>query len=656
MHDVPWTLRGAFALVLAGLVALAVAAGGGSGEEATFGGTAPEAALEAAQADPIPYDGRSPAPLEGDQQRVLVELPRPALGELDDVPSMSPRAQRRYVASLEDEADALLSALEARGVQTRDVVRYARVWHGFAATVDAKDLPGLQSLGVRLRADRRLYPALSQPVAVGPLTRVDPPAGAPTVAVLAGGAAGREGYDAVSRDGSPEPVPGEAGGTALADELARLGVTPRVVRVSALRRAPGLATAEEFARADELLDGLEHVVDRNGDGDTADHEAVALVGVNAPYAGFADAPEAEAVAGAQRLGTLVVAPSGHEGAGSGAYGTVGSPGAGVVAVGVGPRTTPGAVARTRLTVGAVTVDGAALLAGAPPARELQAAPAGETALVGRLAVVEAGEHPAAAAADAAAAGAAAVLLAEPREDRALPAMPAGRVQVPVLGVTGDAAEAVLALRSGVPARARGVRYEPGDGDAASPAASTGPSFEGLRKPELMRSGVTVAGGRLVAGAAVAAAVVVAEAARRDEPDAARARQLLLEGAGGAAQEVPPAPQIAVGTPQVRQEDGSTGVTFTVGTFERRDPLGGAGTLLVPAERVDLTLREANGALVERLTPAGGERGVLPGEYAYTLRAAVVEELAGGSYVFRVTARAPRQKEPTVATSEPFEVS
>ena len=100
-----------------------------------------------------------------------------------------------------------------------------------------------------------------------------------------------------------------------------------------------------------------------------------------------------------------------------------------------------------------------LLAGAPPAGGLQTAgpveadrPAellagGRSPLRGRMAVVRAGDRPVARAAAAAAAGAAAVLLADPR-DRPLPAIPAGRVAVPVLGVTGAAAAAVLEQEAG----------------------------------------------------------------------------------------------------------------------------------------------------------------------------------------------------------------
>ena len=50
-----------------------------------------------------------------------------------------------------------------------------------------------------------------------------------------------------------------------------------------------------YARSDQILAGLERAVDPNGDGDTSDHVAVALIGVNAPYAGFTHTPEAQAV-------------------------------------------------------------------------------------------------------------------------------------------------------------------------------------------------------------------------------------------------------------------------------------------------------------------------------------------------------------------------
>ena len=137
----------------------------------------------------------------------------------------------------------------------------------------------------------------------------------------------------------------------------------------------------------------------------------------------------------------------------------------------------------------------------------------------------------------------------------------------------------------------------------------------------------------MAGAGVAAAAVAAEAAKAGETDAARPARAAagrLRPLARAAGEPPAPPDVPVGTPEVRRERGSTGVEFTVGTFDRGDPAAGRGTAIVPALVLELTL-ERDGVLVERLTPPGGERGVLPGEYAYTLPASVVRDLQPGRY-------------------------
>jgi hypothetical protein len=57
--------------------------------------------------------------------------------------------------------------------------------------------------------------------------------------------------------------------------------------------------------------------------------------------------------------------------------------------------------------------------------------------------------------------------------------------------------------------------------------------------------------------------------------------------------------------------------------------------------------------VRRLTPPGGARELLPAEYGYTLQASVRRGLQKGTYRFRATARAPRQRRATVALSPRF---
>jgi hypothetical protein len=91
-----------------------------------------------------------------------------------------------------------------------------------------------------------------------------------------------------------------------------------------------------------------------------------------------------------------------------------------------------------------------------------------------------------------------------------------------------------------------------------------------------------------------------------------------------------------------------GVRLTVGAFERGPP-----TKIVSADRLELELLEGE-KVVRRLTPPGGARELLPAEYGYTLERAVLENLRAGTYRFRATARAPRQRRATVVLSEPFE--
>ena len=263
------------------------------------------------------YDGRSPSESGGNALRVLVELPRPALADRDDLDALSEAEQRAYVRSLEREGTALRSALGARGVELRDAVPFGRTWDGFAATVDSSDLAALSSLGVRARPVRRFYPATSEPI---PVPGTPKPATAvldshEPIAILDTGAQA-PGYDALDRDDDPSPgadvrspARRETTGDALAQIVTAAGERTLTIRVAGY----GPNRQEIHGTTDTLLAGLERAVDPDGDGAVDDAVRVALVGVNAPYAAFADSAEAQAVRGAGKLGTLVVAPAGNEG-------------------------------------------------------------------------------------------------------------------------------------------------------------------------------------------------------------------------------------------------------------------------------------------------------------------------------------------------------
>jgi hypothetical protein len=520
----------------------------------------------------LPFDGRSPVEPAAKRMRVLVELRRPSLATRMRARKLDAAAQRAYVASLGDEARALESALEAKGVRLRHPVLLARVWNGFAATVDAGDLPQLRALGLRAEPVRRFYGAASSGATAGKAAG-SAPAAKPAVALLdsgvdvrAPGLSGRvvRGYDAVGSRG----LPGRHG-TQMAQILAQ-GLGPNggkilSVRVAGLQRDKRSGARVELGTTDQLLAGLERTVDPNGDGDTSDHVPIALVGVNSPYAGFADSPDAVAAGAARALGTLVVAPAGNEGRGGGAVGTVGSPAAAPGVVAVGALDGGGGPALPSVRIGLATGEGRALLRGtvlgggatgalrAPVAnlagpsqenprergRALGGTPLEYFAVDakprarGRVAVVPArtpsGSGPSIAARAAAAAetGAAALIVCEPDAARPLFAIPAVSPSIPVIGLRGEAASRALDLTGsdgGLAFVSKPDAQTAPKPVAPAPSSSRGPTYSLAPKPDLAAPGTARIGGRLVAGTSVAAAraaaaVAVARARnRRLKPD------------------------------------------------------------------------------------------------------------------------------------------
>jgi hypothetical protein len=150
-----------------------------------------------------------------------------------------------------------------------------------------------------------------------------------------------------------------------------------------------------------------------------------------------------------------------------------------------------------------------------------------------------------------------VILADPR-NRPLAALPAGRVGVPVVGVTGAGARALLAVAPGSTMRFGPTRFGdtgPAPAAAASgragaaavaggalrpaPASATGPTVAGLPKPDLAAPGgaVTILPGGAAAetgGTAIAAARIAATAAQlahaRPDLDPATLKAALMASA------------------------------------------------------------------------------------------------------------------------------
>ena len=114
-------------------------------------------------------------------------------------------------------------------------------------------------------------------------------------------------------------------GPPAANGIAR-GATVLPIRVAGWQ-PDGSGGFALYSRTDQLIAGLERAVDPNADGDAHDAARVALVGVTAPYAAFADDPAARAVDGALGLDTLVVTPAGNDGPAGPAFGSISGPGA-----------------------------------------------------------------------------------------------------------------------------------------------------------------------------------------------------------------------------------------------------------------------------------------------------------------------------------------
>jgi subtilisin family serine protease len=327
----------------------------------------------AAQAWQAVFGDRAKPAAQG-EQRVLVVLASPSLA--DRIAALErearPREQRRWTAEAEGAQKLLLAGLRERGIRvSRDRV-FTRTFNGFSAVVTPRALAELErATGVAgVYPVRTVYPASVtaslRPDAVG--RAPDAPVSLPgfdgsgvRVALLDTGVERRHpylrgrvlrGFDLVDgdRNVSPEAKPDEPGvlethGTRMAGLVVGrdgpggiTGVAPGAkvlpVRVLGWEQVDDGGYAV-LGRGDILLAGLERAVDPNQDGNVADRVPIALAPVSEPYAAFVDSPEARAVAGAARLGTLVVAPAGNDGRSGTRFGALSAPGSAPDALTVG---------------------------------------------------------------------------------------------------------------------------------------------------------------------------------------------------------------------------------------------------------------------------------------------------------------------------------
>ena len=569
-------------------------------------------------ASPVSWQGlvgggqRSPVSVG---QRMIVVMKTPSLADriVAHGGIASATREQAWTSSVLAQQRLLRSRLEVQGVEIHPEFNFARVLAGFSAALDATAI----SLLERDSAVQGVYPvrvaypasvssdalerrALASPVGDADLSLAGYDGRAVTIALLDTGVdrlhpslvgSVSRGVDIVdpSGDTSAQAPPGRPGdverhGTELAGILvgdrgppAAHGVA-RGASVLPIRIAgwqpDGRGRYAVYSRTDQLIEGLERAVDPNGDGDAHDAVRVALVGVAAPYAAFADDPAARAVAGAVGLNTLVVAPAGNDGPAGPGYGSISGPGGSPAALTVGAADLRAKTQLVRVSLRSglqVVLDRALPLSGelAPTSaftssiaapglvrrRASFALPSsyftrdGLSLVAGRAALVPAGRSPASTARSAAQAGATAVLLYGAQ-------LPVGGVPldddtpVPVASIPSSVAVRLLAtiVRGHDAAVSIGAGHDE-DNDAAmtvAPFSSTGLAYDGRVKPDVVASGVSIAttepradpgrsttygtvNGSSAAAASVAgAAAVLAEA--RPSLSAAELRSVLVGSA------------------------------------------------------------------------------------------------------------------------------
>jgi len=482
-------------------------------------------------------------------QRMIVVLRAPSLAErMAHVTSPTNAQERRWTSQAYAAQHAVLTMLSAHGLGVHPDYTYARVLDGFSAPLDPRAValldadPAVRGIyPVRAAFPATISASSAPPEASPPIALPGFDARGVTIALLDTGVDRGQPYlhghvargvDVIGGDAAgvaardpQDPTRREQHGTELAGLLVGAnglggahGVAPgaRVLPIRVAGWQPDAAGDDVvYARSDQLIAGLESAVDPNGDGDTHDAARIAVLGVAEPFAAFADSPEAQAVAGATSLGTLVVVPAGNDGPAGPSFGSIAGPGGAPAALTVGATdgrpTEPaarvvlqrgldvlyaarlpvlGTAAPTHsqnLQVGAPRSTGT----GTPSSRDFFDA-RGLSLVAGKAALVAGGDDPAEAATAAAAAGASAVVVYGP----ALPAGPLDlptEVDVPVVAIPAGPALALLAARRvgvtvGISLGVVRSRTNEGGGEVAV-FSSRGLAFDGGIKPDLVAPGV-----------------------------------------------------------------------------------------------------------------------------------------------------------------------
>jgi subtilisin family serine protease len=505
--------------------------------------------------------GPRPAVTVGQRELVVLKTPSLAQRVAQNGGFATQRQEHQWTRAAIASQKQLLTVLSTHGISVRVDFSFARVLNGFSAALDARAVALLERQNdvVGVYPVRVAYPASISAellgheglaIGAGQLPSVSLPGydgRGVTIALLDTGVdsahpylRGRiqEGINVVDpevRSGAPavpdpdEPSRLEQHGTEMAGLLVgaggpggisgvATGASVLPIRIAGWQRdlTGGWAV---YARTDQLIAGLERAVDPNLDGDAHDAARIALVGVAAPYAAFADSPEARAVQGALDLDTLVVAPAGNDGPAGPGYGSIASPGGSPDALSVGAADLRTRVEQVRVVVrtglrllldrtlplaGAVSSGNPIELALAAPSSPAPGAELklsdffdgnGVSLVAGRAAFVPSGGDARLAIEYAADAGARAVVV----HGTSLPAGGLGldeSVGIPVVSVPSRVEREVSAAlargRQAVVSLGLPATSPNGSSGGIAPFSSQGLAFDARVKPDLVAPGVVLA--------------------------------------------------------------------------------------------------------------------------------------------------------------------
>ncbi|HEV3404782.1 MAG TPA: S8 family serine peptidase, partial [Gaiellaceae bacterium] len=590
--------------------ALALLAVAVTGALVVAGGSGGGAAVSAAEVSPAGWAGLvgGMRPRVSVGQRVLVVLRAASLADRVAAAGgvASDLAERAWSREARAKQKLLIARLGLEGVLIKPEFTFTHVLNGFSAAIDARGLAVLEHAPevAGVYPVRVAYPASdSSQLLAGAAATAAAPAlpgvsgRGVTIALLDTGVDRSQPYlrgrvlggiDVVGKDPTAEAAPKpddpsrlEEHGTQMAGILVgaggpfgisgiATGASVLPIRVAGWQ-ADAAGHWSVYARSDQIIAGLEQAVDPNGDGDAHDAARIALIALAAPYAAFADDPLSRAAAGALALDTLVVAPAGNDGPAGPGFGNIAGPGGAPAALTVGAADLRGSAASVRVVARAglnVLLNRTAPVGGSvTPQSSLTAHIAvprsgggtaslrdyfdrrGFSLVAGRAALVASGSDPRAVVEAAARAGAAAVLLygahvppgalgldeAVPVPVVSIPAAAAAKLRAAI----GSPAGASVTFGSASTVANAGVQH-------VAPFSSTGLTFDGTVKPDLVGPGVgvpTAAPGAnsdgsprftTVNGSSAAAAIVAGAAAllaeARPSLDASALKSLLVGAA------------------------------------------------------------------------------------------------------------------------------